>query len=112
MVAHVFNPSDCTSAERCILAHLYDLYSECSLLRAKPHSSDAFNNAHPKIRAAYYSQMTLTPTTCHSYSPQFMIDVLNSPRRGGKIELQWARQLNESAANRYRFVRKLNSNVW
>ncbi len=103
MVGHVSNPSDCSSAERCILAHLYDLYSECSLLRTKPHSSEGFNNAHPKIRAAYYSQMTLTPT-CHSYNSQFMMDVLNSPRRGGKIEPLWARQLNESAANRYRFV--------
>lgn len=33
-----------------------------------------------------------------------MIDVINSPKRGGKIEPSWARQLNESATNRYSFV--------
>ena len=33
-----------------------------------------------------------------------MLDVFNSPRRGGKIEPQWPRQLNESPANRYSFV--------
>lgn len=33
-----------------------------------------------------------------------MADVLANPRRGGKIDLTWARQLNESPANRYSFV--------
>ncbi|KAJ8669737.1 hypothetical protein QAD02_000996 [Eretmocerus hayati] len=103
MVAHVSNPSDCSSAERCILAHLYDLYSNCSLLKTKPHSSEGFNNANPKIRAAYYTALTLTPSN-HLYNSQFMVDVLNSPRRSGKIEPQWARQLNETPANRYSFV--------
>lgn len=101
MVAHVANPSDCSSAERCVLAHLHDLYSNCSLLKTKSHSFEGFNNANPKIRAAYYSSFTLTPTK-HLYSPTFMTDVLNNPRRGGKIEPQWAKLLNESAANRYR----------
>ncbi|XP_032453194.1 mediator of RNA polymerase II transcription subunit 12 isoform X4 [Nasonia vitripennis] len=103
MVAHVSNPSDCSSAERCVLAHLYDLYSNCSLLKTKPHSSEGFNNANPKIRAAYYTALTLTPSN-HLYNSQFMVDVLNNPRRGGKIEPQWARQLNETPANRYSFV--------
>lgn len=104
MVAHVSNPSDCSSAERCVLAHLYDLYSNCSLLKTKPHSSEGFNNANPKIRAAYYTALTLTPSN-HLYSSQFMLDVLNN--RGGrcsKIEPQWARQLNETPANRYRYA--------
>jgi mediator of RNA polymerase II transcription subunit 12 len=103
MVAHVSNPSDCSSAERCVLAHLYDLYSNCSLLKTKPHSSEGFNNANPKIRAAYYTALTLTPSN-HLYNSQFMVDILNSPRRGGKIEPQWARQLNEAPANRYRLT--------
>ncbi|XP_034195865.1 mediator complex subunit kohtalo [Osmia lignaria lignaria] len=103
VVKHVSNPSDCSSAERCVLAHLYDLYSSCSLLKTKPHGVEAFSNAYPKIRTALYS--TLQPTTSsHVYNSQFMVDVFTSPRRGGKIEPQWARQLNETPANRYSFV--------
>lgn len=29
------NPADCSSAERCILAYLYDLYNSCSHLKNK-----------------------------------------------------------------------------
>ena len=29
------NPADCSSAERCILAYLYDLYTSCSHLKSK-----------------------------------------------------------------------------
>lgn len=100
---HVSNPSDCSSAERCVLAHLYDLYSTCSLLKTKPHGVEAFSNAYPKIRTALYSALQPTPSS-HVYNSQFMVDVFTSPRRGGKIEPQWARQLNETPANRYSFV--------
>lgn len=103
VVKHVSNPSDCSSAERCVLAHLYDLYSSCSLLKTKPHGVEAFNNAHPKIRLALYSALQPTPSN-HVYNSQFMVDVFNSPRRGGKIEQQWAKLLNETPANRYSFV--------
>ncbi|KAG7209569.1 hypothetical protein KM043_015646 [Ampulex compressa] len=103
VVKHVSNPSDCSSAERCVLAHLYDLYSTCSLLKTKPHGVEAFSNAYPKIRTALYSALQPTPSS-HVYNSQFMVDVFTSPRRGGKIEPQWARQLNETPANRYSFV--------
>lgn len=103
VVKHVSNPSDCSSAERCVLAHLYDLYSTCSLLKTKSHGVEAFSNAYPKIRAALYSTLQPTPSS-HVYNSQFMVDVFTSPRRGGKIEPQWARQLNETPANRYSFV--------
>ena len=33
IVKHIENPADCTSAERCILAYLHDLYASCSFLR-------------------------------------------------------------------------------
>ncbi|XP_014230379.1 mediator of RNA polymerase II transcription subunit 12-like isoform X1 [Trichogramma pretiosum] len=103
LVAHVSNPSDCSSSERCILAYLHDLYLHCSLLKSKPHSSEGFNNAYPKIRAVYFTSLVLVPTQ-QLYTPQFMLDVVNNPRRGGKIELQWAKVLNESLPNRYSFV--------
>jgi len=103
VVKHISNPSDCSSAERCVLAHLYDLYSTCSLLKTKSHGVEAFSNAYPKIRTALYSTLQPTPSN-HVYNSQFMVDVFTSSRRGGKIEPQWARQLNETPANRYSFV--------
>ncbi|XP_058826167.1 mediator of RNA polymerase II transcription subunit 12 isoform X2 [Topomyia yanbarensis] len=102
IVKHVTNPSDCSSAERCILAYLYDLYSACSSLKTRP-QQEPFHNAYPKIKQALYTPLQPTPSV-HTYNPQFMVDVITNPRRGGKIELSWARQLNESASNRYSFV--------
>lgn len=104
VVKHVTNPGDCSSAERCILAYLFDLYSSCSLLKTKPQSTEPFHNAYPKIKQALYAQLTPVATTQYSCKRDFMADVLANPRRGGKIEPSWGRQLNESAANRYSFV--------
>lgn len=104
VVKHVTNPGDCSSAERCILAYLFDLYSSCSLLKTKPQPTEPFHNAYPKIKQALYAQLTPVATTQYSCKRDFMADVLANPRRGGKIEPLWGRQLNESAANRYSFV--------
>lgn len=103
MVKHVTNPSDCSSAERCILAYLYDLYSACSLHKTKSQLSDNFQNAYPKIKQALYANIQPSGTS-HTYNPQALADVFSNPRRGGKIEPAWARFVNESAANRYSFV--------
>lgn len=81
VVKHVTNPGDCTSAERCILAHLYDLYSSCSMLKPKPHCVEPFGNAYPKIKAALYSALSPSPSN-HSCNTQFMADVLANPKRG------------------------------
>ncbi|XP_057325001.1 mediator of RNA polymerase II transcription subunit 12 [Microplitis mediator] len=104
VVKHVSNPSDCSSAERCILAHLYDLYSSCFFLKVKPHGVEAFSNAYPKIKAAMFNTNPALVPSSHPYNSQYMVEILNNPRRGGKIEPQWARSLNESPANRYSFV--------
>lgn len=103
VVKHVTNPGDCSSAERCILAYLFDLYSSCSLLKAKPHPTEPFHNAYPKIKQALYGPLQPV-ATAHSYNMMFMADVFTNPKRGGKIEPLWGRQLNESPANRYSFV--------
>lgn len=103
IVKHVTNPSDCSSAERCILAYLYDLYSACSLLKAKPQQTEPFHNAYPKIKQSLYAPLQPMPSV-YGYNMQLMTDVLTNPKRGGKIEMSWSRQLNESAANRYSFV--------
>lgn len=103
VVKHVTNPSDCSSAERCILAYLYDLYSACSLLKTKPASTENFQNAYPKIKQALYTSITPSVSS-QPYNPQLLAEVFSSPKRGGKIEPVWARILNESPANRYSFV--------
>ncbi len=102
VVKHVTNPSDCTSAERCILAYLFDLYSACSILKTKP-PSEPFHNAYPKIKQTIFSPLKLQYNP-QSYNPQFLADVLANPKRGGKIDPAWGRQLNESPVNRYSFV--------
>lgn len=102
VVKHVSNPSDCTSAERCILAYLYDLYCACSILKTKP-PSEPFHNAYPKIKQTIYAPIKLSPIS-QQYNPQFMSEILTNPKRGGKIESSWGRQLSESAGNRYSFV--------
>jgi len=102
VVKHVSNPSDCTSAERCILAYLYDIYLACSILRTKP-PSEPFHNAYPKIKQTIYAPIKLSPTP-QQYNPQFMSEILSNPKRGGKIESSWGRQLSESPLNRYSFV--------
>ncbi|KAG5680297.1 hypothetical protein PVAND_009814 [Polypedilum vanderplanki] len=101
VVKHVSNPSDCTSAERCILAYLYDLYLACSILRTKP-PSEPFHNAYPKIKQTIYAPIKLSPSP-QQHNPQYMMEILTNPKRG-KIESSWGRQLSESQQNRYSFV--------
>lgn len=103
VVKHVNNPGDCSSAERCILAYLYDLYTSCSLLKTKPHGTEPFHNAYPKIKQQLHNPVQ-PAAAAHTYNMSFLTEVFTSPRRGGKIEPTWGRQLNESAANRYSFV--------
>lgn len=102
VVKNVTNVADCSSAERCILAYLLDLYSSCSMLKTKSHATDPFQHAYNKIKALF---APLKPeANSHPYNMHFMADVFANPRRGGKIDPSWSRQLNENAANRYSFV--------
>ncbi|XP_049822887.1 mediator of RNA polymerase II transcription subunit 12 isoform X3 [Aethina tumida] len=104
VVKHVSNPGDCSSAERCILAHLYDLYSSCSLLKSKPHTVEPFGNAYPKIRQVLYTALQPTPSSSYIYNPQYMQEVFANPKKNVRIESSWAKQLNENGNNRYSFV--------
>ncbi|XP_014240194.1 mediator of RNA polymerase II transcription subunit 12 isoform X2 [Cimex lectularius] len=103
VVKHISNPGDCSSAERCVLSHLYDLYASCNLLKTRPHSAEPFSNAYPKIRAALYSSLTPNQSGNQTITP-FLADVIKSVRKGMKIEPAWYRQLNDSSNNRYSFV--------
>lgn len=103
VVKHVTNPGDCSSAERCILAHLYDLYSSCNLLKSKPHTVDTFSNAYPKIKQTLYSSLQPVPSNNYIYNPQFMSELLLNPKRCNRNENVWIKQLNENVNNRYFF---------
>ncbi|XP_055337250.1 mediator of RNA polymerase II transcription subunit 12-like protein [Paramacrobiotus metropolitanus] len=50
IVNNVLLPGYCTSAERCVLAYMYDLYQSCAFLQAK-YQTD-FNAPSSKIRSA------------------------------------------------------------
>lgn len=82
VVKHVSNPGDCCSVERCVLSHLYDLYSTCSLLKSRPHGGEPFSNAYPKIRLALYTALQPNPSN-HASTP-FMTEVIKNVRRPGK----------------------------
>lgn len=103
IVRHVVNPSVCTSAERCILFFLYDLYLSCSLLKSKPPSTESFFNIYGKVKQLQSSAMHPTPAT-YEFKRSFMFETFMNPRRGGHIDPSMARALNEVAENRYNFV--------
>lgn len=101
VVKHVTNPGDCSSAERCILAHLYDLYSSCNLLKSKPHTVEPFSNAYPKIKQALYTALQPTPSNIYVYTAQYLQELFINPRRTGRVDSVLAKQLNENGNNRY-----------
>lgn len=102
VVRHVTNPNICTSAERCILIFLYDLYTSCSLLKSKPPSTESFFNIYGKVKQLQTAAMHPIPAT-HFFDHTFMVDVFRNPRRGGQIDPGWARLLYDPQ-NRYSFV--------
>ncbi|XP_064639525.1 mediator of RNA polymerase II transcription subunit 12-like protein isoform X2 [Lineus longissimus] len=99
VVKHVGNPSDCTSAERCILAYLYDLYTSCSYLKAK--FSEIFGGACAKVKQTLYA--SITPSASNLlWDPAFMIDLIDNAK--SRPDPVLVKQLNENPANRYSFV--------
>lgn len=102
VVRHVTNPNVCTSAERCILIFLYDLYSSCSLLKSRPPSTESFFSIYGKVKQLPTAAKQPTPAT-HKLDRTFMVDTFRNPRRGGHIDPAWARLLNDPP-NRYSFV--------
>ncbi|KAL3848034.1 hypothetical protein ACJMK2_018917 [Sinanodonta woodiana] len=102
VVKHVCNPADCTSAERCILAYLYDVYNPCCYLRAKFY--EMFYNvtdAYSKIRLTLYAEITPAASNL-LWDPHFMREVINNVKT--QPDNQLIKQLNEVPASRYSFV--------
>ncbi|XP_065362312.1 mediator of RNA polymerase II transcription subunit 12 [Calliphora vicina] len=105
IIKHVNNPTECSSAERCILAYLSDLYESYLILRSKDQEPEFFPQmSHIKKFKDIFNQPEQLGMVPQSYNPQFMQEFLASPKRGGKIDNLWLRQLHESPANIYSFV--------
>lgn len=100
---HVTNPNECTSAERCILIYLLDLYSSCSLLKSKPPASETFFSIYAEVKRMVAAAIQPQPAECF-HNPSFLMEIFVNPPRGGKIDPTWGRILNESLENRYSFV--------
>jgi mediator of RNA polymerase II transcription subunit 12 len=102
LVRHVSNPSDCSSAERCILCYLYDLYSSYNHLRTKYH--DTVSSMFSKIKSMNSCQLQL----CSDGTPNMrlnssvMMEYLKNPKL--KVDPMHIRQLNENSSDRYSFV--------
>ncbi|KAG1673141.1 Mediator of RNA polymerase II transcription subunit 12-like protein [Nymphon striatum] len=100
LVKNVNNPTDCSSAERCILVHLYDLYTSCNFIRQSKHS-EPFNVAYPKVKQSLYS--SIQPSALNLlWNTTFMIDYINNPKK--KVGKDLIRQLNENPGHRYSFL--------
>lgn len=105
IIKHVGNPTECSSAERCILAYLSDLYEWCQILRSKDQEAEFFTQiTNVKKFKNIFNQPEQLGMVPQSYNPQFMQEFFASPKRGGKIDPLWLRQLHESSANVYSFV--------
>lgn len=103
VVKHVTNPSECTSAERCILIYLLDLYSSCALLKSKPPASETFFNIYAKVKQVVAAAVQPVPSECY-FNQTFMMEIFVNPPRGGKIDSAWGRIVNENQTSRYSFV--------
>ncbi|XP_067647915.1 mediator of RNA polymerase II transcription subunit 12 isoform X2 [Eurosta solidaginis] len=104
-IKHVNNPRECSSAERCILAYLSDLYEICILVKSKETEPEYFPiiTVMKGFKEIFNSPEQLSAVP-QSYNPHFLQDLLLSPKRASKIDLHWIRQLQDSPSNVYSFV--------
>ncbi|CAG2169792.1 unnamed protein product, partial [Oppiella nova] len=104
LVRHVNTPSDCSSAERCILFYLWDLHSSYNYLRTKYHESVGFTTMLSKIKQLSSSQMSMhsESTTNMRLNASVMADYLKNPKL--KVDAIHIRNLNDNISDRYSFV--------
>uniref|UniRef100_A0A4W3IA15 Mediator complex subunit 12 n=1 Tax=Callorhinchus milii TaxID=7868 RepID=A0A4W3IA15_CALMI len=101
VVKHGVNPADCSSAERCILAYLYDLYTSCSHLKSK--FGELFGDACSKVKNTIYSNIDPSDSNM-LWEPEFMIDAIENPSAHNFSYSMLGKILNDNPANRYSFV--------
>nr|XP_006824481.1 PREDICTED: mediator of RNA polymerase II transcription subunit 12-like protein-like [Saccoglossus kowalevskii] len=101
VVKHVGNVSDCTSAERCILTYLYDLYISCSYLKTR--FSDGFASVASKVKQTIYANIQPSASN-FLLDTSFMVEYIENPRGKQCHHSVVGRLLNDSTPNRYSFV--------
>uniref|UniRef100_W5NE80 Mediator complex subunit 12 n=1 Tax=Lepisosteus oculatus TaxID=7918 RepID=W5NE80_LEPOC len=101
VVKHGVNPADCSSAERCILAYLYDLYTSCSHLKSK--FGEIFSDFCSKVKNSIYCNIDPSDSNM-LWDPVFMIETIANPSAHNFNHSMVGKILNDSPANRYSFV--------
>ncbi|KAI1234746.1 hypothetical protein IHE44_0003123 [Lamprotornis superbus] len=101
VVKHGMNRSDGSSAERCILAYLYDLYTSCSHLKSK--FGELFSDFCSKVKNTIYCNVEPSDSNM-LWEPEFMIDTIENPSAHNFTYTNLGKSLNENPANRYSFV--------
>jgi len=83
VVKHVSNPADCSSVERCVLSHLYDLYiSAAPLLKGRLPGAEPFNTFYTKIRQTLHANLQPSTMTHGNWNSSYMNDLIMTYRRG------------------------------
>uniref|UniRef100_A0A8C7IT06 Mediator complex subunit 12 n=1 Tax=Oncorhynchus kisutch TaxID=8019 RepID=A0A8C7IT06_ONCKI len=95
------NPADCSSAERCILAYLYDLYTSCSHLKSK--FGEIFSEFCSKVKNSIYCNIDPSDSNM-LWDPVFMMEAIANPSAHNFNHSMVGKILNDSPANRYSFV--------
>uniref|UniRef100_A0A8C4ER35 Mediator complex subunit 12 n=1 Tax=Dicentrarchus labrax TaxID=13489 RepID=A0A8C4ER35_DICLA len=95
------NPADCSSAERCILAYLYDLYTSCSHLKNK--FGEIFSEFCSKVKNSIYCNIDPSDSNM-LWDPGFMMEAIANPSAHNFNHSMVGKILNDSPANRYSFV--------
>uniref|UniRef100_A0A4W5NUY9 Mediator complex subunit 12 n=1 Tax=Hucho hucho TaxID=62062 RepID=A0A4W5NUY9_9TELE len=95
------NPADCSSAERCILAYLYDLYTSCCHLKSK--FGEIFSEFCSKVKNSIYCNIDPSDSNM-LWDPVFMIEAIANPSAHNFNHSMVGKILNDSPANRYSFV--------
>ncbi|KAH0630773.1 hypothetical protein JD844_003966 [Phrynosoma platyrhinos] len=101
VVKHGMNRSDGSSAERCILAYLYDLYTSCSHLKSK--FGELFSDFCSKVKNTIYCNVEPSDSNM-LWEPLFMIDTIENPSAHNFTYTNLGKSLTDNPANRYSFV--------
>lgn len=99
-VVNVCNPINCSTAERCVLTYLYDIYTTCTPLQLR--HSEIFNPAYTKMKATLFAQITPSSTNA-KWDQSEMADIIKTARLPDDPS-KLHKSLCESSATRYSFV--------
>ncbi|CAH1781069.1 unnamed protein product [Owenia fusiformis] len=93
--------SDCSSAERCILAYLHDLYTSSTYIKNR--FQEDFASVCSKVKQVLYEMLTPTASNLR-WDPNYLTHLITSANNQSKPERALVTQLSENPTNRYSFV--------